>query len=134
MAQITVNADHNFGGVHKVKGLALAEASGEAVAFQQLSDYQLTTEKGVAGGYASLGLDGKVLTEELPPTGGIGQPYTHVQEIAQFSWVVVHNLGRKPFVDVRVGDEQIEARVTHPSINSALIEFNSAAAGVALCF
>ena len=56
MAEIAVNADHNFGGVGKIKGLAAASASGEAVRYEQLDAYQLESEKGQPNGYA--GLDG----------------------------------------------------------------------------
>lgn len=63
-----------------------------------------------------------------------GPAFTHTQTSAQSSWTVVHQLGRKPMVDVQVSDEQVIARVTFPSANAALVEFNSPATGVALCF
>lgn len=73
MADIPVNADLSFGGVGKIKGLAAASANGEAVRFEQLAGYQLTSEKGVANGYAGLDGTGKVPTAQLPSSvvGGL---------------------------------------------------------------
>lgn len=75
MADIPVNADLSFAGVGKIKGLAAASANGEAVRFEQLSAYQLTSEKGVANGYAGLDSGGKVPTAQLPSSIAGGLSY-----------------------------------------------------------
>ena len=75
MADIPVNADLSFAGVGKIIGLAAASANGEAVRFEQLSAYQLTSEKGVANGYAGLDSGGKVPTAQLPSSIAGGLSY-----------------------------------------------------------
>lgn len=59
--------------------------------------------------------------------------YTHTQSIPSSAWVVVHNLGGRPHVYIVINNEQVEARVTYPNNNSALVEFAVAQTGKAYC-
>lgn len=59
--------------------------------------------------------------------------YMHTQTTPSSAWVVFHELNTKPVIEVIVNAEQQEARVTYPNLDSALIEFNSPAAGYAKC-
>lgn len=80
----------------------------------------------------------ELLVVNVGPQGssgiGIGPAYTHTQASAAAAWVVAHNLGRKPMIDVQSSDQQVTARVTHPSNTGSLVEFNVAVTGQALCF
>jgi hypothetical protein len=64
--------------------------------------------------------------------GGGGTAYEFVQGSAATTWTINHNLGYKPIVDVYdTGSQQIEAAVTHPTINQTLILLTAPAAGFA---
>lgn len=59
--------------------------------------------------------------------------YMHTQATPSSAWTVFHQLNTRPVIDIIVDGEQQEARVTYPNMSSALIEFNSPAAGYAKC-
>jgi hypothetical protein len=64
--------------------------------------------------------------------GGSGTAYEFIQGSAATTWTINHNLGYKPIVDVYdTGSQQIEAAVTHPTINQTLIVLTAPAAGFA---
>lgn len=67
------------------------------------------------------------------PASGAAAAYTHTQSSASSAWVVVHNLGRYPHVYVIINNEHVEARVTYPNTNSALVEFAAPQTGKAYC-
>lgn len=69
----------------------------------------------------------------LPGTGGLGSvTYTHVQTAEALVWTVDHNLS--DLVTVTVFDvfgAEVEAAVTHPTENQAVITFSTPTAGKA---
>lgn len=71
----------------------------------------------------------------LGPTGGNSiSKFSFAQATPALSWVIAHNMGTKPSITiVSESNEQMFGRITFPSLNSALIEFNSAVAGTAYC-
>lgn len=59
--------------------------------------------------------------------------FTHTQAVAASTWVVNHNLGRRPVVEVfSPGWVQVEAAVVHTSVNQTQISFNTPQAGQAV--
>lgn len=58
--------------------------------------------------------------------------YNHTQNLASNSWVINHNLGHNPTVDIidSTGSE-IEAEVLHPSVNQTIINFSVSIIGKA---
>lgn len=67
-----------------------------------------------------------------PP--GEGAAYVHMQASAAAEWIVNHNLGARPHVTVlSTGGAEIEASVTHVSVNQLLINFAAPQAGSARC-
>lgn len=69
-------------------------------------------------------------------TGGAGGSggYLHTQTPPALQWNVNHNLGRKPVVSVlTVGGVEIDAAITHVSLNQFLVDFNVPTAGQAVC-
>jgi hypothetical protein len=81
-------------------------------------------------------VSGDVITgtafNDLPfePTGGVGFAYS--QPTASSTWVINHNLGFVPSVEVfDSGSQEIEAEVSHPSINTTSIAFTTPIAGFA---
>ena len=67
------------------------------------------------------------------PSSDAAVKYTHNQFAASSAWVVVHDLGSYPHVYVVISNEQVEARVTYPNNNSALVEFAAPQTGKAYC-
>jgi len=58
--------------------------------------------------------------------------YTYVQSVASSSWIVNHNLGFKPAVEVlSAGGMEVEAEVMHTSNNQTIINFVSPQTGSA---
>ena len=63
---------------------------------------------------------------------GSGSAYVHTQGSAATTWTINHNLGFRPGVTVlSVGGVEVEAEVTHVSVNQAVVSFVSATAGSA---
>lgn len=66
------------------------------------------------------------------PTIGSGSsfPYVHTQASPSSLWVVNHNLGYRPVIEVLSdGGMVVEASVAHISVNQAQISFNTAQTG-----
>jgi len=64
--------------------------------------------------------------------GGGGTAYQFTQSSPSTTWTINHNLGYKPIVDVYdTGSQQIEALVTHPTVNQTLILLTTPVAGFA---
>jgi hypothetical protein len=59
--------------------------------------------------------------------------YQHTQTTPSQTWVVYHQLGARPVVEVIINGESQIGRVTYPNLDSCLIEFNSPVAGYAKC-
>jgi hypothetical protein len=66
-------------------------------------------------------------------TGPAGAPaYVHNQSTQAGTWVINHNLGYRPSVEVfDSGSSEIIAEVVHPTVNQAVVTVNPATAGFA---
>lgn len=83
---------------------------------------------------AALTTDTEIIVIPGPqgPTGPAGgEGFTHTQASPSASWVVTHNLGRKPHTTVIVDDEVVITDVAHASDNAVNIVFASATTGIA---
>lgn len=61
-----------------------------------------------------------------------GAGYVFTQSTASATWTINHNLGHVPSVEVfDSGNQEIEAEVSHPSVNTAVIVFTVPTAGFA---
>lgn len=68
------------------------------------------------------------------PAGGTAGTYTHTQAIPAVEWIVNHNLGFDPSVELRTtGGAEFEAEVVHQTSNQARISLTTALAGTARC-
>jgi hypothetical protein len=67
------------------------------------------------------------------PQGPAGAgAYIHEQTSASTTWVINHNLGFKPSVEVLdSGSQEIDGEVSHPSVNQTVVILNPASAGFA---
>jgi hypothetical protein len=66
------------------------------------------------------------------PAGAGGRIHVHTQSVPASEWVVNHNLGIVPSVEVYVGGAQVLAEVVHVSADQARIYFAVATSGTAL--
>ena len=65
---------------------------------------------------------------------GAGARYEHLQTTASAAWVVNHNLGYRPSVQVlSLGGMAMLAEVLHSSDNQVRVYFDTPTAGLALC-
>ena len=66
------------------------------------------------------------------PPGAAAYAYVHSQSSPSTTWTINHNLGYIPCVELfDSGSQEIEATVTHPSINQAVILLTVPSAGFA---
>ena len=66
------------------------------------------------------------------PQGPAGAGFVFTQSSSASSWTINHNLGFKPSVDVYdSGSQQIQAEVSHASINQTIILLTASTAGFA---
>ena len=66
--------------------------------------------------------------------GGMAEPYVHTQSSAAATWIVNHNLGHRPLIDVLdAGGNVVGAEVVHVSENQANVLFAAAYTGQAVC-
>ena len=66
------------------------------------------------------------------PKGDVGAAYDFVQSSSSATWTINHNLGYKPGVDVYdSGSQQIQAEVSHTSVNQTVILLTVSTAGFA---
>jgi hypothetical protein len=66
--------------------------------------------------------------------GGGGGNYQHTQAGAATTWVVNHNLGFRPNVQVlTAGGAEMLAEVLHTSVNQVQVFFDDPRAGLAVC-
>lgn len=69
-----------------------------------------------------------------PGPPGAAEAHVHMQPSAAAEWIVNHNFGERPLVQVfDTGGAEIEAHVVHVSANQARIYFAAAQAGSARC-
>lgn len=65
-------------------------------------------------------------------TGSGDLSYEHTQASAADTWTVVHNLGKYPSVNVKdSGGDEVEGDLTYTNVNSLVLRFSAAFAGVA---
>lgn len=64
---------------------------------------------------------------------GVGDKhYQHIQASASSTWVIIHNLNKRPAVTVVDStDREVEGEIVHDSLNQATITFTAAFAGKA---
>jgi hypothetical protein len=66
------------------------------------------------------------------PPGISGAGYDFIQSSSSATWTINHNLGFKPGVDVYdSGSQQIQAEVSHTSVNQTVILLTVSTAGFA---
>jgi hypothetical protein len=66
------------------------------------------------------------------PAGPPSPTHTHNQPSAATTWIMNHNLGFRPSVELfNTGAQEIEADVFHPSVNQAVAVFTTPVAGFA---
>lgn len=77
-----------------------------------------------------------VIASRAGPRGAPGAvpTYTHVQSSPLALWVINHNLGFRPAIELfEVGGLRFEAEVIHASANQAVVYLNVPTAGTARC-
>lgn len=63
---------------------------------------------------------------------GSGASYVHTQSVAATTWTINHNLGYRPSVELLdSGSQEIDADVSHPTINQTVVTLIPASAGLA---
>ena len=66
------------------------------------------------------------------PPGASGAGYDFIQSSSSAIWTINHNLGFKPGVDVYdSGSQQIQAEVSHTSVNQTVILLTASTTGFA---
>jgi hypothetical protein len=66
------------------------------------------------------------------PQGPASAFYVHTQSVASDTWLINHNLGFRPIVNVfDSGSQEVEAHVSHPSVTTTIIVFAIPIAGFA---
>lgn len=64
--------------------------------------------------------------------GPVGVPFVFTQETPENTWIINHNLGYIPTVELYDSDEvEIDAAISHPSINQTIVSFSLPVAGSA---
>jgi hypothetical protein len=64
------------------------------------------------------------------PAGGLA--FIHLQPTPATTWTINHGLGYRPSVELlNAGSQEIDAEVSHPTVNQTLITLNPATAGQA---
>lgn len=73
----------------------------------------------------------KASIQDNSPAPGI-TPYEHSQASASFTWIINHNLGYRPSVELfDSGSQVFDGYIAHPSVNQAVVELTVATAGFA---
>lgn len=95
----------------------------------------------IEGAQGEQGPEGPASTTPGPPgpQGDPGPPgtdstYVHNQAVPSASWVVVHNMGKRPAITVfDSANDEIEGDIVHNSVNQLTLTFSAAFSGVAYC-
>lgn len=104
MSEKQINVDYNYGGTSRITGLPDPVDGTDPVSLDWLNSH--ATEPEV------------IEFEQTTPTT---------------QWVIVHNLGRIPVITVVVGNEEVEADITHSlDENTTFVGFGSAQLGKAV--
>lgn len=73
-----------------------------------------------------------VTATTVGPQGPSGAGYLHQQTSSSTTWVINHNLGFRPAVELfDSGSQEIDGDVAHPSVNQAIITLSPATTGTA---
>lgn len=91
--------------------------------------------QGPAGATGAQGPAGPAGPQGPPgPGGGSDAHYRHDQVTASTTWTVVHNLGKRPAVQVfdSAGDEA-EGLLRHVTLDECVIEFSAPFSGTVIC-
>ncbi len=76
---------------------------------------------------------GKVQIDELAP-GIADKHYRHYQDVPSSQWIIQHNLGKKPSVEViDSAGTKVEGEIEYIDDNMVRIKFTSEFSGVAIC-
>lgn len=68
------------------------------------------------------------------PSGNAAIHYEHLQSIASTEWIVNHNLGLRPQVNVlSLGGVTMWAEVVHSSLNQTVVYFDDPQTGIVVC-
>lgn len=66
------------------------------------------------------------------PQGPAGAFYVHQQATPSPTWIINHNLGYRPSVELLdTGSQEIDGEIAHPSVNQTVVTLNPATAGIA---
>lgn len=66
------------------------------------------------------------------PQGPAGSFYVHSQSTPSAVWVINHNLGFRPSVELLdSGSQEIDGQIAHPSVNQTVVTLQPASAGLA---
>lgn len=58
--------------------------------------------------------------------------FVHQQQSPSTTWVINHNLGFRPSVELLdTGSQEIDGEIAHPSVNQTVVTLNPATAGIA---
>jgi hypothetical protein len=73
-----------------------------------------------------------VTATTVGPQGPAGAGYLHQQTSSSTTWIINHNLGFRPAVELfDSGSQEIDGDVAHPSVNQAIITLSPATTGTA---
>jgi hypothetical protein len=101
-----------------------------AVIVEQALEVVAIAEQGPPGAPGAKGDKGD---RGAPGTSG-GLKFIHTQSSASDEWIVNHNLGERPMVEVRsAGGQVIDAEVLHVSDNQLRVYFSTAFSGQVRC-
>ncbi|ROL55658.1 hypothetical protein D9V84_11175 [Bacteroidetes/Chlorobi group bacterium Naka2016] len=76
---------------------------------------------------------GKIQLDELAP-GLADKHYRHNQDLPALEWIIQHNLGKKPSVEViDSAGTKVEGEIEYIDDNTVKIKFSSEFSGVAIC-
>jgi hypothetical protein len=105
----------------EIGGLLIEGKSNTTIVQPQSASSAVITAQGPQGPQGPVG-----------PAGGAGATYVYQQVSPSTSWVVNHNLGFKPSVELLdTGSQEIEGDVVHASVNQAIITMSPPTAGTA---
>lgn len=66
------------------------------------------------------------------PQGPAGAFYLYTQATPATTWIINHNLGYRPAVELLdAGSQEIDGEIAHPSANQTVVTLNPATAGIA---
>jgi hypothetical protein len=97
-----------------------------------IQPYNLSAYNTVAWGSITGNIQNQTDLWTILQTLTIQTNYVHDQQVASASWVVVHNMGKKPSVSiVDTADDEVIGRVVYNSNNQLTISFSSPTSGKA---